>query len=211
MSTKAKRPTYLIRVGLAHKRLFISAVLGLITAAGTARNIDHAYLIGWDVGVLIYLVAAAVVMTQCSSASAMQSNAAAQDEGAWAILVLTVAAGFASLSRFSPSSRLSSAPIRITGSTSRSPSAPWCCPGPSSTPSSPCTTPTSSMAPESTRTACTFPVTTAARLLGLRLFCLRHRHDVPGVGRRGHAQDRCAGSSWPTACCRFSSRPPWSR
>ncbi len=31
MSTKAKRPPYLIRVGLAHKRLIISVVLGLVT------------------------------------------------------------------------------------------------------------------------------------------------------------------------------------
>jgi uncharacterized membrane protein len=97
MSTKAKRPTYLIRVGLAHKRLFISAVLGLITVLVLPATLITRTLIGWDVGVLIYLVAAAVVMTQCSSASAMQSNAAAQDEGAWAILVLTAAAGLASL------------------------------------------------------------------------------------------------------------------
>jgi uncharacterized membrane protein len=97
MSTKAKRPTYLIRVGLAHKRLFISAMLGLITMLVLPATLITRTLIGWDVGVLIYLVAAAVVMTQCSSASAMQSNAAAQDEGAWAILVLTAAAGLASL------------------------------------------------------------------------------------------------------------------
>jgi uncharacterized membrane protein len=97
MSTKAKRPTYLIRVGVAHKRLFISAVLGLITMLVLPATLITRTLIGWDVGVLIYLVAAAVVMTQCSSASAMQSNAAAQDEGAWAILVLTAAAGLASL------------------------------------------------------------------------------------------------------------------
>jgi uncharacterized membrane protein len=97
MSTKAKRPTYLIRVGLAHKRLFISAVLGLITVLVLPATLITRTLIGWDVGVLIYLVAAAVVMTQCSSASAMQSNAAAQDESAWAILVLTAAAGLASL------------------------------------------------------------------------------------------------------------------
>jgi uncharacterized membrane protein len=97
MSTKAKRPTYLIRVGVAHKRLFISAMLGLITMLVLPATLITRTLIGWDVGVLIYLVAAAVVMTQCSSASAMQSNAAAQDEGAWAILVLTAAAGLASL------------------------------------------------------------------------------------------------------------------
>jgi uncharacterized membrane protein len=82
---------------VAHKRLFISAVLGLITMLVLPATLITRTLIGWDVGVLIYLVAAAVVMTQCSSASAMQSNAAAQDEGAWAILILTAAAGLASL------------------------------------------------------------------------------------------------------------------
>jgi uncharacterized membrane protein len=97
MSTTAKRPTYLVRVGMAHKRLIISAALGPITALVLPATLITRMLIGWDVGVLIYLVAAAVVMTQCSLAFAMQSNAAAQDEGAWAILILTAAAGLASL------------------------------------------------------------------------------------------------------------------
>ena len=97
MSTKAERPTYLIRVGMAHKRLFISAALGLITMLVLPATLITRMLIGWDVGVLIYLVAAAVVMTQCSSVSAMQSNAAAQDEGGFAILILSVAAAIASL------------------------------------------------------------------------------------------------------------------
>jgi uncharacterized membrane protein len=97
MSTKAKRPTYLIRVGMAHKRLFISAALGLITVLVLPAALITRMLIGWDVGVLIYLAAAAVVMTQCSSVSAMQSNAAAQDEGGFAILILSVVAAIASL------------------------------------------------------------------------------------------------------------------
>src|SRR6476619_3430809 len=97
MSTKAKRPTYLVRVGVAHKRLFISALLGLIIMLVLPATLITRTLIGWDVGVLIYLVAAAVVMTQCSSVSAMQSNAAAQDEGGFAILILSVAAAIASL------------------------------------------------------------------------------------------------------------------
>jgi uncharacterized membrane protein len=37
------------------------------------------------------------VMTQCSSVAKMKANATAQDEGAFAILILTVAAGMASL------------------------------------------------------------------------------------------------------------------
>jgi uncharacterized membrane protein len=97
MSMKAKRPIYIVRVGMAHRRLFISAALGLITMLVLPATLITRTLIGWDVGVLIYLIAAAIVMTQCSSASAMQSNAAAQDEGAWAILILTAAAGLASL------------------------------------------------------------------------------------------------------------------
>jgi uncharacterized membrane protein len=54
-------------------------------------------LIGWDLGILVYLAAAAVVMTQCSSVAQMKANATAQDEGAFAILILTAAAGMASL------------------------------------------------------------------------------------------------------------------
>ena len=97
MTTTSKRPIYIVRVVLAHKRLFIAAALGLITVLAVPATLIMRILIGWDVGVLIYLVAAAVVMTQCSSASAMQSNAAVQDEGGFAILILTAAAGLASL------------------------------------------------------------------------------------------------------------------
>ena len=97
MSTKAKRLPYIIRVGMARKRLFISAALGLITILVPPATLITRMLIGWDVGVLIYLVATTVLMTQCSSASAMQSNAAAQDEGGFAILILSVTAGLASL------------------------------------------------------------------------------------------------------------------
>jgi uncharacterized membrane protein len=97
MSTKAKRPTYLIRVGIAHKRLVISVVLGLIVMAAAPGSPITRMLIGWDAGVLVYLVAAALVMARCKSVAQMKSNAAAQDEGAFAILVLTVAAAMASL------------------------------------------------------------------------------------------------------------------
>jgi uncharacterized membrane protein len=38
-----------------------------------------------------------MVMSRCSTVAHMKSNAAAQDEGAWAILILTAAAGMASL------------------------------------------------------------------------------------------------------------------
>ncbi len=51
-------------------------------------------LIGWDAGVLIYLVwAAAVMMARCTAVSSMKRNASIQDEGAFGILVLAVVAG----------------------------------------------------------------------------------------------------------------------
>jgi uncharacterized membrane protein len=97
MRSKAKRPTYLLRVGMAHKRLILSATLGLVVMLVVPAAPITRMLIGWDAGVLIYLVAAAVVMTRCSSVSEMQNNAAAQDEGGFAILILSIAAAVASL------------------------------------------------------------------------------------------------------------------
>jgi uncharacterized membrane protein len=97
MSSKAKRPTYLLRVGMAHKRLILSATIGLVVMLVVPAAPITRMLIGWDVGVLIYLVAAAVVMTRCSSVSEMQNNAAVQDEGGFAILILSIAAAVASL------------------------------------------------------------------------------------------------------------------
>lgn len=97
MSTPAKRPIYLLRVGMAHKRLMISAAIGVAAMLALPASPITRMLIGWDLGVLIYLAAAAVVMTRCSSVPEMQSNAAAQDEGAFAILILGVVAAIASL------------------------------------------------------------------------------------------------------------------
>jgi len=97
MSTKAKRPAYLIRVGMAHKRLFVSVAIGLVVMLALPASAITRVLIGWDTGMVIYLVAAAMVMSRCSTVAHMKSNAAAQDEGAWAILILTAAAGMASL------------------------------------------------------------------------------------------------------------------
>jgi uncharacterized membrane protein len=97
MATPAKRPTYLLRVGRAHKRLLIAAIIGVAVLLMAPAAPITRLLVGWDVGVLGYLIGAAVVMAQCESVSQMEANAAAQDEGAFAVLVLTVAAAIASL------------------------------------------------------------------------------------------------------------------
>ncbi len=113
----------------------------------------------------VYLAAAAVLMTQCSSVAQMKAKAAGQDEGALAILILTVAAAMASLvASFAELAALDRASpqygLYVTlaiGTVVLS----WT----SSTPSSPCTMPTSSTAPASTRTASAFPAT-ASRIIG---------------------------------------------
>ena len=100
MTTKAQRPAWIVRVGMAHHRLFISAALGIATIVvlhATGVSAVARMLIGWDVGVLIYLGAAAVMMARCSTVAVMKKNAAIQDEGALAILILAVAAALASL------------------------------------------------------------------------------------------------------------------
>jgi uncharacterized membrane protein len=97
MSTAVKRPAYLVRVGLAHKRLVLCVLLGVLIAAVVPLAPVTRALVGWDVGVLAYLIAAAVVMARCRSSAQMKQNAAAQDEGALAILILTAGAAMASL------------------------------------------------------------------------------------------------------------------
>jgi uncharacterized membrane protein len=98
MSTKAKRPIWIVRVGRAHVRLWISVALGLAAMLALPASLTAItrILIGWDIGVLIYLVLVAAMMTG-SSVTAIRGNAAAQDEGALAVLILTVAAATASL------------------------------------------------------------------------------------------------------------------
>src|SRR5436190_19898879 len=97
MNTKVQRPTYLIRVGKAHIRLVISAAIGIAAMLALPGALMTRVLMGWDLGVIIYLCAAAVVMTNCTSVAQMKRNAAAQDEGARGILILSAVAAMASL------------------------------------------------------------------------------------------------------------------
>ena len=169
-------------------------------------------LIGWDVGVLIYLVGRGRRDVAVHVGRPDESNAAAQDEGAFAILILTVAAGMASLGRHLRRARdASSAPSPHYGLYV-------------------------ALAIGTVVLSWTFIHTIFAlhyahefygsgeHKNGLRFpgdgqpdywdfvyFCLRHRHDIPGLGRRGHAQVDAADWSWRMARCRFSSPPPSSR
>ena len=96
MAAKSKRPAYLLRVGKAHKRLLISAALGIVVALALPVAPVTRALAGWDVGLLLYLIAVAIVAGTTSVAT-IRANAAKQDEGAFAILVLAIIAVVASL------------------------------------------------------------------------------------------------------------------
>jgi uncharacterized membrane protein len=103
MSAQGRRS---LRAFLPHRilrsrpRLFSSAALGIVVTAAlavsTAWRPATRLLVGWDVGVLLYLVLVFEMMLG-AEASEIRQRAAEQDESRFAILVLTVAAGLASL------------------------------------------------------------------------------------------------------------------
>src|SRR5689334_19135570 len=98
MSDKALRPNYLLRVGRAHIRLVISVAIGIAVMAvlPSTLSVVTRMLLGWDTGVTLYLIAVVAIMWH-STAAEIRRNAAAQDEGAWALLILSVFAAMASL------------------------------------------------------------------------------------------------------------------
>jgi uncharacterized membrane protein len=97
-STSHRRLPRILRVMRARPRLFICAVLGLILIALLPPEWHWAtrLLVGWDVGVGIYLVAVFIVMTQSDTAN-IRRRSVLMDEGRVAVLALTAAAALASL------------------------------------------------------------------------------------------------------------------
>jgi uncharacterized membrane protein len=99
-SEKQKRP-YLLRVILAHPRLFISIFAGVAVGvllpyyfheiSGVTR-----FLVGWGFGVTLYL-ALAFWMIAHSSVAKMRRQSPVQDEGDVVILVGTILAAMASI------------------------------------------------------------------------------------------------------------------
>jgi uncharacterized membrane protein len=85
----------LIRFARAHVRLWISVTLGLVTFALVPGRWTGV-LVGWDIGVLCYLVLVAVKIAAASTAD-IRRHAAEQDEGVFGLLILTIGAAVASL------------------------------------------------------------------------------------------------------------------
>ena len=88
----------LLRIIRARPRLFIAACLGLLAIALLPTDWRWATraVIGWDIGVAIYLVLAFALLAKADVAH-IRRQAALQDEGNVAILVLTAGAALASL------------------------------------------------------------------------------------------------------------------
>jgi len=87
-----------VRILRARPRLFLSALIGLIVIALSPHEWRTAMrlLVGWDVGIALYLSAAFRFILKADYAR-IRRWAALEDEGRFGILVLTVVAALASL------------------------------------------------------------------------------------------------------------------
>lgn len=97
-----RRPPRIVRIVKFRPRLFISAAVGLAAIGLLFLVVRDKWptatklLIGWDIGIALYLALAARMMARADLAH-IRSRAAMQDEGAIALLLLPVAAAIASL------------------------------------------------------------------------------------------------------------------
>jgi|SRR6188768_3645875 len=95
-----RRPPRVVRIVRTRPRLFIAAAVGLIAIAIlfviTDWRAATRLLVGWDIGVTLYLVLATVLVSR-SDVHRLKRRAANQDEGNLAMLFLVVAAAIASL------------------------------------------------------------------------------------------------------------------
>ena len=89
---------WIVRVACGHMRLWIAVALGAIVfvALPGSPSLITRLLVAWDIGLLFYLAAAAWMMSRSSSAEIRQ-HSDAQDEGAFALMLLTITAAAASL------------------------------------------------------------------------------------------------------------------
>jgi uncharacterized membrane protein len=89
--TIADRPMFPIRFARLHMRLMISLVVGLSVTLGlsmTDWSMATKLLLGWDIGILLYLMLVHQLMMTCG-VDEIRRRAAVDDEGAVALLILT--------------------------------------------------------------------------------------------------------------------------
>jgi uncharacterized membrane protein len=115
---KQRHPVRAVRIIRARPRLFLSVTLGLVTVLFLliARDgrISTKLLIGWNIGIGLYLILAFYLMAR-SDVHRIRRRAAMQDEGQLTMLALTVAAAAASLAAiFAELGSTSGAPRQAT-------------------------------------------------------------------------------------------------
>src|SRR5688572_19681688 len=98
MSRKPDPSFWIVRVARGHRRLAMATALGILVyllLPGDWTLVTR-LLVAWDAGVAFYLVLAAVMMAR-SPVAEIRKHSALQDEGAFALMVLALAASAASL------------------------------------------------------------------------------------------------------------------
>ena len=97
---KTRRAPWVWRIIRARPRLFASFMVGIAATVALAVLTDWRPvmrdLVGWDIGVGLYVILAFEMMAR-ADVHQIRRRAAAQDEGAIVILILTVAAALASI------------------------------------------------------------------------------------------------------------------
>ena len=113
----SQRPRSFVRMVRTRPRLFISAAVGLaviaILFAACDWRVPTKLLIGWNVGIGLYLILAFQLMAR-SDVHRIRRRAASQDEGSIMLLVMIVVAAMASLAAIF-------AELGTTGGASRQP------------------------------------------------------------------------------------------
>jgi uncharacterized membrane protein len=93
----ADRPIMPVRLARLHARLLISIAVGMAVTLGLAMtdwSMATKLLLGWDIGVVLYLALAYQLMV-ANGIAEIRRRAAEDDEGALALLILTGLSGLA--------------------------------------------------------------------------------------------------------------------
>ncbi len=87
-----------IRFAKLHAKLIVAIIVGLGIAllAPIHLQASSRALTGWDIGIVVYLILSFIMMWR-TDVESIRKRAAEQDEGAFAILILTITATVASL------------------------------------------------------------------------------------------------------------------
>ncbi len=91
-------PPLPIRIAKLHGKLMIAAAVGVVVAVFAPHDwrMPTRLLAGWDIGIACYLGLTHTMVMRCD-VERIRKRAAQQDEGAFAILLLTIGATLASL------------------------------------------------------------------------------------------------------------------